>query len=174
MYKVLESSLQEIALLTFDVNRSYKSEDEALKQEAKAIRSVESILGRELLRFLTHHNCERGCDSFVLSFAEELATKRPYNPHALDFFIKQVRVPFGSPLASSVVYQAFMYSSPKTTFAQWYVREWLKEFQELGVKVLHGEVDASEAFGDGYFFEMWEEFVKQVSVLNANDEVERS
>lgn len=172
MHKLLEHSFDEIILLSCAPARPDESPDETHERRLKEFRAGESILGRELLESLYHHNCERGCDSYVLGFAVELATKRPYNRHALSYFTKRIKFPLSireNP-SFSIYFQAFSLARKTETFGQWFINEWMKEFKELGVKVLHGEVEASEAFGSGYFYEMWQEFVNQVQILNARED----
>lgn len=166
MRQILHHSLQEISLLTYAPPRPSESHESAMARREKAIRFGESIFGRELLRSIAHHNCERGCDSFTLSFAEQLATKRPYNPRGLGFFVQQMKITQESEIISSDVYRQFLNSSPTIPFRSWFVCEWLNGFLDLGLEVLHGEEEAREAFGDGYFYAMWEEFVKQVRILS--------
>ena len=172
MIRIMGLSLSELSLLAAPPASERLTPEQNEKNRVKALRSGDSILGRELLHHLTRHSCERGCDSFTLSFAEELATKRRYNPNALGFFIQNFAQNFHRhrDVIENDEELSFIFFE-RGAPAEAYLARWLTIFIEKGIEVLQGDLAASELFGNGYFYEMWESFIERVHAIDDDNDV---
>ncbi len=151
MEKILGMDIEQLTELSLEGERypPNRSEEEELLNRAKAAAFVQSVLGRELLNSLKYHRCD-SCDSMQLEVAELVVAKRKLNRLAINMLASRfnegtfrAKIEFGLPAREFFVL-------------------WVNEFLERGPKILHGEMSAEDALGEGTMLDTWrrlEEFL---------------